>query len=115
MVKKNMIQNGPITDSDVTNNNPIFGPNISGNKGKKVQHNLDRVVMDYIAVHREFLKWHKFLTLVADVMFVNNITILINVSRSINFVAIEHMPTCMSNQLSKYFIYLWKYTPMLAC
>ena len=52
MVRENMIKNLPITTSDATNSHTTFSPNLSGTRGKKVQHNLDRVVMDYVTVPR---------------------------------------------------------------
>ena len=44
--------------------------------------------MYYVAVPREFLKLNKFVTLVADLIFVNNIPLLITMSRGIKFVII---------------------------
>ena len=71
MVSINMIQNFPITDSDVTNVHTIFGSNLSCTRGKTVWQNLDRMMMDYVAVPKDFLKIHNFVTLVADVIFLN--------------------------------------------
>ena len=51
----------------------------------------------------EFLILNKFVTLVEDVMFMNGTPLLITMSLSINFVTVEHVPTCMDKQLSKYF------------
>ena len=36
-------------------------------------------------------------------MFMNGTPLLITMSLSINFVTVEHVPTCMDKQLSKYF------------
>ena len=36
MVRNNMIQNFPITTSDVTNSHTIFGPNLTCTRGKTV-------------------------------------------------------------------------------
>jgi hypothetical protein len=52
--------------------------------------------MDYVAVSREFMKLHKYVTLVADVMFVNGVTFLVTMSRGIKFVTAEHVPTRMA-------------------
>ena len=71
MVRNNIIKNFPITDSDVTNSHTMFGPNLASTRVKTVRHNRDRVMEDYVAVTRDFLKLQKFLTLVEDVMFVN--------------------------------------------
>ena len=37
----------------------------------------------------------------ADVMFVNGTPLLITMSRSVNFVIVEHVPTLTTKQLSK--------------
>ena len=92
MVSNNMIQNWPITASEVTNNHTMFVPNLAGNRGKTVWQNTDRAVTDHVAVPRDFLKLHKFVTIVADVMFVNDTPLLITMSRSINYVTVKHVP-----------------------
>ena len=78
-----IIKKSPITAYYVTNDHTMFGTNLAGTRGKTVQQNTDRVVMHYFAVPKYFLKLHKFVTLVADVMFVNGATFLINVSHGI--------------------------------
>ena len=46
MVVNNLIQECPITDSDTTNSHTMFVPNLDGTRGKTVQQNVDRMVMD---------------------------------------------------------------------
>ena len=104
MVINNMIQNFHITASDVTNSHTMFDPNLAGTRLNKVQQNLYRVVMYYVAVPRDFLKLHNFVTLVPDVIFLNNLPLLITMARGINFVTVERVPTRTDNQLSKYLI-----------
>ena len=101
LVINNMVQNCPITASEVTNDHTMFGLNLDGARGKTVQQKLDRVVMDYVASPNNFIKLHNFVTLVVDVMFVNSASFLITVPRGINFVTVEHMPTRMDKQLIK--------------
>ena len=55
MASHNMIQNCPITFSNITNSHTMFGPKIAGIRGRIVQHNSYRVVMDYVDVPRGFL------------------------------------------------------------
>ena len=57
--------------------------------------------MYYIAVPKDFLKLHKFVTLVADVMFVDDAPLLITVSRGIKFVTVENIPNRTDKQLSR--------------
>ena len=54
MVSNNIIQNCPITDSDIPNAHTIFGTNLNGTRVKTMQQKMDRVVMDYIAVPKDF-------------------------------------------------------------
>ena len=49
----------------------------------------------------DFINLHKFVTLVADVIFVNDVKFLITVSHDIKFVMIEHIPTRTAKQLTK--------------
>ena len=97
-----MIQNSPINASDISNAHTIFGTNLFGTRFKKVRQNPDRVVMDYVAVPKYLLKSHKFVNLVADVMFVNSTPFLITMSRGIKFVMVEYIPTRIAKKWSKY-------------
>jgi hypothetical protein len=101
MVSAYMIQNCLVTPLDVTNVNTIYGPDLADTRGKTVRKKPDRVVMDYVVVPREFMKLHKYVTLVADVMFVNGIAFLVTISRGIKFVTTKHVPTRTAKQLSK--------------
>ena len=97
-----MIQNSPITAFDVNNANNIFGTNLAGTWFKTVQQKPDRVAMDFFYVPKYFIKLHKFVTIVSDVMFLNVAPLLITMSVGIKFVTVEHIPTCTDKQLSKY-------------
>ena len=88
-----MIQNCPITAFNITNAHTMFGKNIAATRGNKLQHTTYRVVIYYVAAPKYFNKLHKFETLLADVMFVNGAPFLINMSRVIKFVTVEHIPT----------------------
>ena len=54
MVSNNMIQNWPITASDITSSHTIFGSNLAGTRGNTVRQNPDRVVMYYAALPKDF-------------------------------------------------------------
>ena len=56
MVINNMIQNFTITESSATNTQIVFGTNLAGNRGNKLQHELDGVVIGYVDISREFFK-----------------------------------------------------------
>ena len=55
------------------------------------------MVIDYVAVTIGFLKFHKFATLMVDVMFMKNIPLLIPMPSIITLVTVEHVPTHTAN------------------
>ena len=57
--------------------------------------------MEYVAVPMDFPKQNKFVTLIVDVMFMRNMPCFIDMSHSIKFLTVEHMPTCTASKLSK--------------
>ena len=52
-------------------------------------------------IPRGFSHLHKFVTLAADVMFVNSITLLATFSGNIRLLTVEHVPTRTVVQLAK--------------
>jgi hypothetical protein len=50
MVSSNMISNCPVTPSDITVANKIFGPNVASMKGKTVRATQEPVPMEYVEV-----------------------------------------------------------------
>ena len=77
---------------DLCNAKAIFGcPDIGGVQGKTVWRATEQIITDYVAIPRDFMKLHTHVTLVADVMFVNNITFLVTLSRGVKFVIAEHV------------------------
>ena len=67
----------PVTIPDVHNAHKIFGPILGRTRGKTVRQKPEHVTTDYVAITRYFLAFHRFVSLVADVMFVKNIPLLI--------------------------------------
>ena len=102
LVINNMVQNCPITASEVTKYHTMFGLNLAGARGKTVQQKLDRVVMYYVASPNNFIKIHKFVTLVVDVIFVNVRPLLITIPHGIYFVTVQHVLSLTAKKLSKY-------------
>ena len=96
-----IIQKFIITASSVTNAHVMFGPNLAGTRGKTLQQNPDRVVTDYVDVPKDFLEFQKFVTLVADVIFVNGLPLIFTMSRGIKFVSVKHIPPRTAKKLSK--------------
>ena len=51
-------------------------------------------------ISRDFYRLHKFVTLAYYVMFINSITFLVNLSRNIGLVNVEHVHTRTLVQLA---------------
>ena len=88
MVRLNMIVNCPVTFSDVKNVKLIFGPDITSLKGKSVRRKPASAVTDYVEIPRETLESCKELEVSMEVMFINKIPFLVNISRRLKFTTI---------------------------
>ena len=101
MVSSNNIDDCTITAHDVKNDHTIFGPDLAGVRGKTAKHKHDHITIGYIDITRDFLKLHKYVTIVVDVMFVDNIPCLITMSSGIRFITFDHVPTHTAKQISR--------------
>ena len=99
LVSERVLKDCPVTADDVTNAVSIFGPDLAGIRGKTVRGQPDRVETEFIPIPRDFYELHKFVTLTADVMFVNGIAFLTTLSRKIRMFTAEHIPTRTGPQL----------------
>lgn len=61
-------------------------------KGGTVRQKPDRVDPEYAQIPRDFYRLHKFVTLSADVMFVNGLPFFITRSRDIKLISAEYIP-----------------------
>ena len=59
-------------------------------------------------IPRGFYRLHKFVTLVADVMSVNIIPFLMDFSRNIRLITVEHLPTRTAVHLDKSLMNIFK-------
>ena len=101
MVSSKSLKNCSIVADDVTNARSIFGPNLPGLRGKTVRQRPERVVPEYLDIPRDYYRLHHFVTLTADVMFVNGLPFLTTLSRDIRFGTAEHVPSRTAKQLAK--------------
>jgi hypothetical protein len=60
-----------------------------------------------VQIPRDFVQLHKYLTLVADVMFVNGLSFLVTSLQGLSLVTIEHLPSrsakCLVHTLKRVF------------
>ena len=99
MVSSNMIKNCPIDSTDVSNARAIFGTDLASVRGKTVRRKPKPIVEEYVAVPKELVSRHKFISIVADVFFVDGIVLLLTVAIELKFVTVEHTPVCIAKSL----------------
>ena len=73
LVSSKILDNFSVVASDVTNTRTLFGPNRLGLRGKTVRQRPERVIPEYLDIPQDFYRLHHFVTLTADVMFVNSL------------------------------------------
>jgi hypothetical protein len=100
MVRSGMILYCPVTPSAVQNANRIFGPDLSGVRGRTVRRPPESVTTNYVQIPRALLEQHQRVTLAVDVMFVKGVPFLVSMARGLNLVTAEHMPTRTAKQLA---------------
>ena len=93
IVDTNQVRGLPITREDVKRAETIYGPNVFALKGKTTNRKVDHVVAPITRIPKEILKDYKNITLCIDVMFVNGIKFLLTVSRNIDFVTAQYVPS----------------------
>ena len=97
------LKNCPITVNDLANASSILGPhNRDMLKGAATRRKPNsRVgVEDRVKIPRDWYKLNKFVTLMADVMFVCGLPMFVTLSRKIKLVTAEYMPNIKSGQLA---------------
>ncbi len=93
LVHEKLIANCPVTVQDVHNANRIFGPDLANLRGKMTRKQPEHVRVDYVEIPRNLVNMHKYVTLVAGVMFVNSLLFLVTSLRGISLVMIEFLPS----------------------
>ena len=85
MVSSNMIKKFPIDSTDVSNARAIFGPDLASVRGKTVRRKPKSIVEEYAAVPKELVSRHKFISIAADVLFIDSISFLLTVAIKLSF------------------------------
>ena len=71
-------------------------------EGETVRRKPKSIVEEYIAVPKELVSRDKFISIAADVFFVNGIAFLLTVAIKLKFVTMEHTPICTAKSLVKH-------------
>jgi hypothetical protein len=77
MVREKLVTNCPVTMQDVENANCIFGPDLTNLRRKTIRTKLEHIHIEYVQIPRVFVELHMYVTVVADVMFVNGLLFLV--------------------------------------
>ncbi len=99
MVRERLITNCPITVQDVEHANHIFGPDLTNLRGKMIRTKPEHVHIEYLQIPWDFVELHKYVTLVADVMFANRLPFLVTSLQGISLVTIEYLKSRTANIL----------------
>ena len=102
MVSNRELANCHVTVQDITNAHAIFGPDLPGVRGKTVRRKPSRVEPQYVAIPDDFHKLHRFVTLTADVMFVNGAAFLVTLSRDIRLYTGEYLRSRTADELGRH-------------
>jgi hypothetical protein len=99
MVHEKLITNCPVTVQDINNANRIFGPDLANLRRKTTRTKPECVRVKIVQIPWDFVQLHKYVMLVADVMFVNGLPFLLNSARGLSLVTIEYLPSRIAKRL----------------
>lgn len=90
-LQANLIQDCPVTATDLDVALKVWGPSIAMLKGKTVRTTPPIVKQDVIEVPKEIRELHKRVTLTIDIFFVNNVPFFATYSLVICFLSVTHL------------------------
>ena len=100
MVSFESLKNCSVNVNNVTNARAIFGPYLPGLRGRLARQKPAGVEPLCMSIPRGIYECPKYVTLMADMMFVNGMAFLASLSRGIRLFTCEHVPSCKTAQLS---------------
>jgi hypothetical protein len=101
IVTSNQLLNCPVSKADIIAAEHIFGPDVGSLKGKTTWRPPHKVRQTVEPLPSNIMKRYQFVTLCVDIMFVNEIPMLVTMSRGIRFATIEAIPNRTSATLVK--------------
>jgi hypothetical protein len=99
MVHEKLTTNCPVTVHDINNANHMFGPDLANLKGNTTRTKLEHVRVEIVQIPQDFVQLHKYVTLVADIMFVNGLPFLVTSSSGLSLVTIEYLTSRTAKRL----------------
>ena len=92
-LKNNGLLNCPVTPADVEAAEQIFGPDIVSLKGETTRRNPPIIDSAITPIPASVLEQYRNVTLCINIMYVNQVAMMISVSRNIKFGTIEAIPS----------------------
>ncbi len=80
IMREQLLTNCHVTIRDVDNANQIFGPDLTNLRGKATRTKPEHVQVKYVQIPWDFVQLHKYVMVVADIMFVNGLPFLVTSS-----------------------------------
>jgi len=77
MVHEKMTKDCPVNISELKNAHTIFGPDLTGLRGRAVRWKQEQIEIKIVFNSLRFLTAHKFIVMSADIMFVNRLSFLL--------------------------------------
>ena len=93
VIKMNSIQECPVTIEDIERAAQIFGPDVPSLKGKTARSRPTPIVTDVVDIPRELLTSHQNVELCVDTMFVNTLSFVTTISKTIKYRTCDYIPT----------------------
>jgi hypothetical protein len=99
IINNNLLNNCPVNRADVIAANNIFGADLGSLKGKTTREKVSPVNLVRNYLPKEIMNRHRSVTLCIDIMFVNQIPMLVSVSCNIKFGTIQDIPNRSNKHL----------------
>ena len=91
-----------VNSKSISHAQKIFGPSLADVRGKTTCRKVKRPRESEVSIPREVAERLKYLTLAADVFFVDKIPFLITMSRKLQFVTAEFTPSRTAAKLAEH-------------
>ena len=101
-VSAGAIDNVPFDVAAVGNSRQIYGPALEDVRGKTPRKKPDRVEVKNVDIPRLVAERLKYLTMAADIFFVDKIPFLLTVTRGLHFLTAEYTPSRTAPKLAEH-------------